>query len=288
MVIALAVSLNLKAQNCTTGALHRINYVDPTDFDNIHEWNGAIDYQSYDGIQTILVEDGFTLIISNVTVNMVDNGVIRVEPGGQLIFDNCLIQILSGCDDWDGISVEGNDGGGLDPLQYTSSTPKTLKIGSTDDAAYCQIANCTIKNVNGSAVFSTEGGIINIESSTIQNSKIGIKISDYTKHSSKAADEYENACRIYDVTININEIFSTDPYDEFLDHAAIWLEDVSHIVIESCELTNGYASNTDDDRGYGIYANNASFGLTQKLTRSVNSGDGGKGEPTLGENNCPT
>ncbi|MBI1185634.1 T9SS type A sorting domain-containing protein [bacterium] len=273
------------AQSCASGATFDIG----PGASNPTQWIGSPpSYGGAYGIQALVVREGYTLEITNVTIDFVNDGAVTVESGGKLIINNSTLRVHSTCNDWDGIAVEGSPYPYITlPDQYStySSTGRTLNIGSAGDPGYVEITNgSVIRDVNGAALASEHGGIINISESTVSNSKIGISISNYDKYSNVDPGNYENACRIYKTTIELNEIYGVN---EFANHYAIYLNNVSHIIIESCSLSCNYG-NVDNDRGVGIYSNNASFGLTKALARNGTSSSGKDIPQTVStESNCP-
>lgn len=281
IAVSLSFSQNSNAQ-CASGAA----FVIGSGATNPTQWNGAPpSYGGDNGILSIVVDAGYTLEITNTTIDFVNDAVITVKSGGKLIINNSKLRIYSSCTSWDGINVLGAEYPYISiPDQYSDYSNRTLNMGSSGDPGYVEIKNGSIvRDVDGAAVWSEYGGIINLEESTIRNSKIGVKITEYDKHSSKGPGDYENACRLYESEILVNEIYGTN---EYAGHYGIYLEDVSHIVIESCDIKNTDATNMSTDRGTGVYATNASFGLTKALQRI---GSGIKDEPkTKSETNlCP-
>ena len=97
--------------------------------------------------RNLIVEEGKTLTLSNMTVRFAPEGKLIVKPGGTLILDNTVlasIPLSCGSIMWQGVEVWGN----------TSKTQTALKTGTT----YLEQGKIIIRN--GSVIQDAHNGVI--------------------------------------------------------------------------------------------------------------------------------
>lgn len=191
----------------------------------------------------IRVKAGATLVLKNMTLNMPKNGLIVVEPGGQLTVDSSTITNLCG-QVWQGIEVWGtsqnsqtfNNQGLLflthSTIEHAKEAVRLWKVGDYP---------------NASGTTGGTGGVVLAGHTKFLNNW---RSAEFMKYRSNTAYLSEFA----DCTFEVNDELRQD----FLGHVSAW--DVGRLRVKGCTFRDVRSQKNDDP--YGILTLSASVQLT--------------------------
>ena len=194
----------------------------------------------------IKVKAGATLHLQKMTLNMPKDGLIVVEPGGQLFVDSTTITNLCG-QTWQGIEVWGN----TNLEQYpTTNQGELLVINSIIEHAKEAVSPWQVGNFPKPDGTGGTGGIVRAAGSQFKNNWRSVGFMQYHAPSGTARE----ASRFIDCTFEVND----DLRQDFLGHVSAW--DINQLRIEGCQFKDQRTNKIGD--GYGIFTLSASIHLT--------------------------
>ncbi|MGH1334680.1 MAG: T9SS type A sorting domain-containing protein [Aureispira sp.] len=191
----------------------------------------------------IRVKAGVTLTLNNMTLNMPKNGLIVVEPGGQLVVDSSTITNLCG-QTWEGIEVWG--------ATQNSQAPY--------NQGFLYITNSTVEHAREAVRLWKVGDYPNATSTTGGTGGIVLAGNTQFLNNWRSAEfmKYRSTNRYLsefsDCTFEVNE----DMRQDFLGHISAW--DVGGLQIKGCDFRD--TRNQKQDDAYGILTLSASVQLT--------------------------
>ncbi len=194
----------------------------------------------------IRVKAGVTLTLKNMTLNMPKDGLIVVEPGGQLTVDSSTITNLCG-QVWQGIEVWGT----TQNSQAPNNQGVLLTTHSTIEHAKEAVRLWKVGDYpNASGTSGGTGGIVIAGNTQFLNNW---RSAEFMKYRSSGASPYLS--QFVDCTFEVNDELRQD----FLGHLSAW--NIGRLQIQGCTFRDT-RSQRDDDDPYGIFTLSASVQLT--------------------------
>ncbi len=192
------------------------------------------------------VKAGVTLTLKNMTLNMPKDGLIVIEPGGQLLADSSTLTNLCG-QGWQGIQVWGNTSLEQHP---NTNQGELILFNSTIEHAKEAVSPWQVDNFPKPDGTGGTGGIVRAINSTFRNNWRSVGFMRY--HSPTGT--YAEASRFINCTFTVD----SDNRQGFYGHVSAW--DVAQLRLEGCTFQDQRLEKTGN--GFGIYSLAASIQLT--------------------------
>ncbi len=193
----------------------------------------------------IRVKAGVTLTLKNMTLNMPKDGLIVVEPGGQLTVDSSTITNLCG-QVWQGIEVWGT----TQNSQAPNNQGVLLTTHSTIEHAKEAVRLWKVGDYpNASGTSGGTGGIVIAGNTQFLNNW---RSAEFMKYRASGASPYLS--QFVDCTFEVND----DLRQDFLGHLSAW--SIGRLQVQGCTFRDTRSQRNDDP--YGIFTLSASVQLT--------------------------
>ncbi len=200
------------------------------------------------------IRPGVKLTLVGDTVHMPKNGLISVEPGGQLIVNHAVL--TNDCDQcfWQGIQVKGSN-----VLAQSAANQGWVIIDSGTVIEHAKI---------GVTNFGNSGGIIQAANSSFIDNNNAVTVSDYVYYGSSGVAQ--NVSNFYNCTFLLDNNYKGDklgyPMNNFVN-----LTNVNGVILEGCNFLNRDTAALDRGKGEGIHAVYAGFSVSPLCAPGLHS-----------------
>lgn len=230
-------------------------------FDNyVVEENYSLPTKNYYFTGDIIIESGAELSCNGGILYFNENSKIIIEPGGKLTLDGTICTAPCG-NDWQGIQVWGKSSFS----QYVTNGVLNQGLLVIKNHGGIQNAHDAI-TLSRPGVAGTGGGIIHASDADFVNNRRATEFISYHNFHPITHKKMDNGSFFKNCSFETNnEYIVNSPFSKFI---TMW--DVEGVKIEGCSFKNSKTITSSDQRGMGIYTEDASY-YVRKYCSSLTS-----------------